>query len=64
MISSGKHNKYKLPNDEVIERLKRYGSLVYDTQQNGEMTINLDKHHLSVLNVKDHLKTIAREVTQ
>ena len=64
LISSGKHNKYKLPNDEVIERLKRYGSLVYDTQQNGEMTINLDKHHLSVLNVKDHLKTIAREVTQ
>lgn len=56
MISSGKHNKYKLPNDEVIERLKRYGSLVYDTQQNGEMTINLDKHHLNVMNVKDHLK--------
>lgn len=64
LISSGKHNKYKLPNDEVIERLKRYGSLVYDTQQNGEMTINLDKHHLNVMNVKDHLKTIAREVTQ
>lgn len=64
LISSGKHNKYKLPNDEVIERLKRYGSLVYDTQQNGEMTINLDKHHLNVMNVKNHLKSIAREVSQ
>ena len=50
--------------EKVIERLKRYGSLVYDTQQNGEMTINLDKHHLNVMNVKNHLKTIAREVSQ
>ena len=24
--------------------------------KNGEMTINLDKHHLNVMNVKDHLK--------
>ncbi|MGX0678341.1 hypothetical protein ACUXKS_000901 [Staphylococcus capitis] len=37
---------------------------MYDTQQNGEMTINLDKHHLNVMNVKNHLKTIAREVSQ
>ena len=27
LISSGKHNKYKLPNDEVIERLKKIWKL-------------------------------------
>lgn len=63
LISSGKHNKYKLPNDDVIERLNKYGSLVYDTQQNGEMTINLDKHQLNVLSINNKRNTIAREAT-
>jgi len=41
LISSGKNNKYHLPNLDVIQRLKYYGSKVFDTQDNGELTINL-----------------------
>lgn len=43
VISSGKNNVYKLPNKEVIERLKNVNSKTYNTQDNGEITFDLEK---------------------
>ncbi|UGB07300.1 DNA internalization-related competence protein ComEC/Rec2 [Staphylococcus sp. HL28] len=42
LISSGRGNKYQLPNQEVIQRLYENGSKVYDTQMNGEITVKLN----------------------
>lgn len=44
LISSGKGNKYHLPNQEVIIRLRQSGSKVLDTQINGEITVKLDSN--------------------
>ncbi|PTU87269.1 DNA internalization-related competence protein ComEC/Rec2 [Staphylococcus pasteuri] len=44
LISSGKGNKYHLPNQEVITRLRQSGSKVLDTQINGEITVKLDSN--------------------
>ncbi|MGC9650260.1 hypothetical protein ACO2FA_07290 [Staphylococcus warneri] len=41
---SGKGNKYKLPNQEVIQRLQGFGSKVLDTQVNGEITVKLNSN--------------------
>ncbi|SUM03444.1 DNA internalization-related competence protein ComEC/Rec2 [Staphylococcus devriesei] len=43
IISSGKHNKYPLPNEETIEKLKSFNSKIYNTQNDGEITIDLDR---------------------
>ncbi|MGZ2415907.1 competence protein ComEC [Staphylococcus caledonicus] len=43
VISSGKHNKYHLPNEETIEKLKSFNSKIYNTQNDGEITIDLDR---------------------
>ncbi|PTE68867.1 MBL fold metallo-hydrolase, partial [Staphylococcus devriesei] len=43
IISSGKHNKYHLPNEETIEKLKSFNSKNYNTQNDGEITIDLDR---------------------
>ncbi|WP_156768896.1 ComEC/Rec2 family competence protein [Staphylococcus carnosus] len=42
VISSGKNNAYKLPNKEVIGRLNKVNSQIYNTQKNGQITFNLD----------------------
>ena len=42
LISSGRGNKYQLPNQEVIQRLYENGSKVYDTQINGEINSDLN----------------------
>ncbi|MCI2768554.1 DNA internalization-related competence protein ComEC/Rec2 [Staphylococcus warneri] len=44
LISSGRGNKYQLPNQEVIQRLYENGSKVYDTQMNGEITVKLNSN--------------------
>ncbi|WP_242685716.1 DNA internalization-related competence protein ComEC/Rec2 [Staphylococcus simiae] len=44
LISSGKHNRYHLPNNEVIMLLKSIKSKIYNTQQSGQITIDLDKN--------------------
>lgn len=64
LISSGKHNKYHLPNDDVISRLKENGSEVYDTQDNGELSINLDDIKTKIQRIYQRQSTNAREVTQ
>lgn len=42
LISSGKNNMYHLPNIEVVKRLQRIRSRIYNSQQNGQVTIDLD----------------------
>ncbi|ARG66498.1 DNA internalization-related competence protein ComEC/Rec2 [Staphylococcus epidermidis] len=61
LISSGKNNKYHLPNLDVIQRLKYYGSKVFDTQDNGELTINLDEEVYIVYRDNLNQKSLARE---
>lgn len=43
LIGVGKDNKFGHPNDDVINRLKRYGSLIYRTDEMGEISIKVDK---------------------
>jgi len=61
LISSGKNNKYHLPNLDVIQRLKYYDSKVFDTQDNGELTINLDEEVYIVYRDNLNQKSLARE---
>ncbi|MGC7614536.1 DNA internalization-related competence protein ComEC/Rec2 [Staphylococcus epidermidis] len=61
LISSGKNNKYHLPNLDVIQRLNYYGSKVFDTQDNGELTINLDEQDYIVYRDNLKQKSLARE---
>ncbi|UXU11850.1 ComEC/Rec2 family competence protein [Staphylococcus aureus] len=42
LISSGKNNMYHLPNIEVVKRLQGIRSRIYNSQQNGQVTIDLD----------------------
>jgi len=64
LISSGKNNKYRLHNYDVIDRLKTYGSKVFDTQNNGELKINLNENSFKVYRYILNQETLAREVTQ
>lgn len=50
LISSGKNNIYRLPNKEVINRLKSFHSQIYDSQYNGQVTIDLDENLKVTLN--------------
>ena len=47
---------------DVIQRLKYYGSKVFDTQDNGELTINLDEEVYIVYRDNLNQKSLAREV--
>ena len=64
LISSGKNNKYRLHIYDVIDRLKTYGSKVFDTQNNGELKINLNENSFKVYRYILNRETLAREVTQ
>lgn len=43
LISVGQNNRYKLPNIELINRLKAIRSKIYMTSQSGEVTITLSQ---------------------
>ena len=47
--------------NDVIQRLKYYGSKVFDTQDNGELTINLDEEVYIVYRDILNQKSLARE---
>ncbi|MFQ3839145.1 DNA internalization-related competence protein ComEC/Rec2 [Staphylococcus pseudoxylosus] len=42
LVSVGKTNRYHLPNQEVINKLKRLGSHVFQSNEYGEVTIKLN----------------------
>ncbi|MBO0927127.1 DNA internalization-related competence protein ComEC/Rec2 [Staphylococcus sp. 30400_3112M30941] len=50
LISSGKNNIYRLPNKEIINRLKSFHSQIYDSQYHGQVTIDLDENLNVTLN--------------
>ncbi|CDR60825.1 DNA internalization-related competence protein ComEC/Rec2 [Staphylococcus schweitzeri] len=50
LISSGKNNIYHLPNKEIINRLNSFHSHIYDSQHNGQVTIDLDENLNVMLN--------------
>ncbi|RIM64370.1 ComEC/Rec2 family competence protein, partial [Staphylococcus xylosus] len=41
LVSVGKTNRYQLPNQEIITKLKRLGAKVFQSNENGEVTIKL-----------------------
>ena len=43
LIGVGKENRFGHPNDEVIERLEKYGNKIYRTDNMGEISIEIDK---------------------
>lgn len=44
LISVGDNNRYKLPNKEIIERLKQINSRILQTNKHGEISIILNPH--------------------
>ncbi|MFQ3905999.1 MBL fold metallo-hydrolase [Staphylococcus sp. Mo2-7] len=44
LISVGQNNRYKLPNEEIVERLKNTNSQVLQTNENGEISITLNSN--------------------
>lgn len=43
LIGVGEHNTFGHPNEQVIQRLQQYGTKIYRTDQNGEISIKIDK---------------------
>ncbi|RIM74864.1 DNA internalization-related competence protein ComEC/Rec2, partial [Staphylococcus xylosus] len=42
LVSVGKTNRYNLPNQEVITKLKKLGAQVFQSNEYGEVTIKLN----------------------
>ena len=42
LIGVGKNNTFGHPNEEIIERLKNYGTRIYRTDEMGEIQITID----------------------
>ena len=42
LISAGRDNRYGHPHAETVERLKKTGSKIYSTQENGALTVRTD----------------------
>lgn len=42
-IGVGKNNLFKHPSDETIENLKNHNTVIYRTDKNGEITLQIDK---------------------
>ena len=43
LIGVGENNKFGHPSEDVLERIKTYGTKIYRTDQNGEINITLKK---------------------
>ncbi|PTE95092.1 ComEC/Rec2 family competence protein, partial [Staphylococcus equorum] len=52
LISVGRNNRYKLPNKEIVERLKSINSQVLQTSENGEISITLNSNFELSANLK------------
>ncbi|MCI8459867.1 MAG: DNA internalization-related competence protein ComEC/Rec2 [Bacilli bacterium] len=47
LISSGRENKFNHPHQEIIKRLKKYNLKIYNTQDSGTVTVDLDRKVIS-----------------
>lgn len=56
LISAGIHNRYGHPHQETVERLKKQGSSIYNTQKNGAISIRTDGKNLRI-NVLQNSRT-------
>lgn len=43
LISSGKNNKFHHPHEEIIKRLEKNNTMIYNTQKEGTITLNLNQ---------------------
>lgn len=43
LIGVGENNKFNHPNEEVIDRLEKKNIKIYRTDENGEITLKIDK---------------------
>lgn len=48
VISCGRNNRYKHPHPELLERLEACGSLIYQTQESGAITVGIQGGEVSV----------------
>lgn len=48
LISSGRDNRYGHPHEELLERLRAQGCLVYRTQSSGAVTVRVRGRKLKV----------------
>ena len=48
LISSGRNNRYGHPHDELINRLKNQGCLIYGTQESGAVTVSVKGRKIKV----------------
>ena len=48
LISAGQDNRYGHPHAETVERLKKTGSKIYSTQENGALTVRTDGRRIRI----------------
>ena len=48
LISAGRDNRYGHPHAETVERLKKTGSKIYSTQENGALTVRTDGRRIRI----------------
>jgi len=48
LISSGKNNRYRHPHPETIERLQKMRCCIYQTKENGAITLRSDGNSLTI----------------
>jgi competence protein ComEC len=48
LVSSGEDNRYGHPHKETIERLKKIGCRIYQTKENGAITLRSDGNSLTI----------------
>jgi competence protein ComEC len=49
LISSGRDNKFNHPHQEVLDLLNKYNIKIYNTQDDGTITINLNNLKVSTI---------------
>ncbi|MFN8577634.1 MAG: DNA internalization-related competence protein ComEC/Rec2 [Candidatus Sericytochromatia bacterium] len=49
VISAGKNNRYKHPREEILERLKYFGSKIYRTDEDGGVLFKINGNKLDII---------------
>ena len=48
LIGVGENNKFGHPNKDVISKLENYGAKIYRTDNNGEISIKIDRKGIKI----------------